>query len=81
MFSFCWRLLRNAGGEEADKKKLQSATLQGESENMPSIEPALTLAMPTTMKMILPSHMEFEVEYLAQEKMTRESLRRGEVQF
>ncbi|XP_042318371.1 collagen alpha-1(XX) chain-like [Sceloporus undulatus] len=66
--------LINIGRDELDKKKQKPAVSKGFSERMLSPAPTLIPATLTTMIPTLPSQIEY---YLALEKTTRESLRRG----
>ncbi|KAL8179651.1 UNVERIFIED_CONTAM: hypothetical protein K2H54_070360, partial [Gekko kuhli] len=64
--------------DELDKKRPNAAIPKGGVENEPPAEPTMKLASPTTMRITpLPSQMDFEMDYLAPEKTTRESLRRA----
>ncbi|XP_077191952.1 collagen alpha-1(XX) chain isoform X1 [Paroedura picta] len=58
------------GKDELDKRRPKTAVPKGGVENVPTAEPTTVRNTP------LPGQMEFEMDYLAQEKTTRESLRR-----
>ncbi|XP_062998955.1 collagen alpha-1(XX) chain [Elgaria multicarinata webbii] len=62
--------------DDPDKKQQKPTISKGPSESMPDVESTLMPATPLTMKMTLPSPVEFEIDYLTQEKTTREGFRR-----
>uniref|UniRef100_A0A670I2V4 Collagen alpha-1(XX) chain n=1 Tax=Podarcis muralis TaxID=64176 RepID=A0A670I2V4_PODMU len=61
---------------EEPEKRRQKAVSKGASEYLPNAEPTVMSTAPTTLKMTLSSIAEFEMDYLAREKTSRESARR-----
>ncbi|XP_072852842.2 collagen alpha-1(XX) chain [Pogona vitticeps] len=61
--------------DDVDKKRLKLAISKAASERTPNVEPTPVSATPMTLKMTLPSSVGFRIDYLAQEKTTRENLR------
>ncbi|XP_053169524.1 collagen alpha-1(XX) chain isoform X2 [Hemicordylus capensis] len=66
-------LIRN---DEPEKKRQKAGFSKGVSEYTPNVKPTVMPAILTTMKPTLQSQVEFEIDYLAHEKMTRDNLRR-----
>ncbi|XP_062835111.1 collagen alpha-1(XX) chain [Anolis carolinensis] len=62
--------------DELERKRQKSAIFKGVSERMLSAAPTPKPVTLATMISTLPSPIEFELDYLAQEKTTRESFRR-----